>query len=309
MEISLKHGVQYEITEAVSVDDLVSSIQAHARLLDQAGKILTDAIPGLNIQSQRVSVLNLRQESPLRELFAFSLVVAFQKELTEEVPQIITDITGLNVPDQYDTLVTVLVMLVAIYGVSKAFDAMFPEKPKDNLQKAQDSLSKKAAKMLGITVDRLMASVEVLFTGRSRRVLVGASQKVFAPTRAHSGAYISDEKGTALVGPEATRDAQAASGLPFEPEDENKPNTDSELYLDVRIILHAMDRDNKKSGWAGHCPDLFDDRIKMHLEKNLEPGALFGKNEIQGDILLIREEDEDGEMQPKEFLLIKAYLQ
>jgi hypothetical protein len=74
----------------------------------------------------------------------------------------------------------------------------------------------------------------------------------------------------------------------------------------VRIILHAMDSDSKRRGWAGHIPALIDDRIPMHLEKSISPHTIFGKREISGDILLTHEEDEKGDMQPKEFLLIQA---
>lgn len=308
MEITLKHGVEYDITDPVAVDDLVKSIEAHARLMKTATELLSKLVPGLQMETKRVSVLQLSQQSPLRELFAFSVVIAYQKELEKEVPALIESLTGVELSDQYDTLVTVLVMLVAIYGVSKAFDLLFPGRSKDNLAEAQESLAKRVAAMLGTTYQRVVAAVEVIFTGRSNRVLVGASQKVFAPTRNHPQASIRDDRQQVLVSPSATRDAQAASGLPYEPDGDDEPASNSEFHRNVRIILHAMDRDRKKRGWAGHCPDLFDDRIPMHLEKSIDPEGIFGKDEIRGDILLTSEENEDGKMTPKDFLLVAAYM-
>ncbi|WP_313666187.1 hypothetical protein [Shinella sp.] len=308
MEITLKHGVEYDIVEPVAVDDLVKSIEAHARLMTATTELLEKLVPGLEIEAKRVSVLQLSQQSPLRELFAFSVVITYQKELEKEVPALIESFTGVELSDQYDTLVTVLVMLVAIYGVAKAFDLLFPGRSKENLAEAQESLAKRAAAMLGTTYQRVVAAVEVIFTGRSNRVLVGASQKVFAPTRNHPQASIRDDRQQVLVSPSATRDAQAASGLPYEPDTTDDPVSHSEFHRNVRIVLHAMDRDRKKRGWAGHCPDLFDDRIPMHLEKSIDPEGIFGKDEVRGDILLTSEEDEDGKMQPKEFLLVAAYL-
>lgn len=308
MEITLRHGVEYDIVEPVAVDDLIKSIEAHARLMKTATELLSELVPGLQMETKRVSVLQLSQQSPLRELFAFSVIMTYQKELEKEVPALIETLTGVEISDQYDTLVTVLVVLVAIYGVSKAFDLLFPGRPKDNLVEAKESLAKRAAAMLGTTYDRVVAAIEVIFTGRSSRVLVGASQKVFAPTRNHPLASIRDDRQQVLVSPSATRDAQAASGLPYEPEGDDEPVSSSEFHRNVRIILHAMDRDRKKRGWAGHCPDLFDDRIPLHLEKSISPEGIFGKDEIRGDILLTSEEDEEGKMVPKEFLLIAAYM-
>lgn len=308
MDIVLRHGVEYEIVEAVAVDDLVRSIEAHARLLRKSGDLLSDLVPGLRIEPKQVSVVSLSQQSPLKEMFAFAVIMSYQKELEGEVPELIETLTGTQISDQHDTLVTVLVMLIAIYGISKAFDALFPGRSRDNLDQAREGLLSKATALTGIAAKRILAAVEVLFTGHSNRVLVSASQKVFAPTRGQANAAIRDNSGVVLVPPAAVRDAQSVSGIPFETEDEDGPKSHSEFHRDVRIILHAMDKDQKRRGWAGHCPDLFDDRIPMHLEKTQKPEDIFGKSEVRGDILLTSEEDENGDMKPKEFLLIQAYL-
>ncbi|WP_298328941.1 hypothetical protein [Asticcacaulis sp.] len=308
MEITLNHGVEYEIVDPVSVEDLVKSIEAHARLLRATSDLISELVPGLQIETKKVSVVYLSQQSPLKEAFAVGLYLTYQKELEKEVPELIEALTNTKIPDRYDTLVTVLVMLVAIYGISKALDTLFPGKSKANIEETKESLTSQAAKIIGVTSKRLIVALEVLFKGRSERVLVNSSQKMFAPTRNQTFASIRDARGQVLVGQDATRDAQAASGLPYEIEDNDDAETSSQFHQGVRIILHAMDKDRKKSGWAGHCPDLFDERIPMHLEKTLKPEKIFGHDEIKGDILLTSEEDAEGKMVAKEFLLIQAYM-
>jgi len=253
-------------------------------------------------------VVNLSQESPLKELFAYALVLAYQEDLEKEVPQLFEQLTGIQVSDRYDTIITVLVALIAIHGIWKAFDALFPGKDKSPIEQTRATLLRRAAELTGVAAERILGALMVLFTGRQHRGLVLASQKVFAPTRAQPRASISSQ-GTVLIEPETVSQAQAAAGLPYEGNpDEEAPKKDSQFYRNVRIILHAMDKDRKKTGWAGHIPSVSDERIPMHLEKTVKPEAIFGKNEITGDILLTREEDENGDMQPKEFLLIQAYL-
>ena len=306
MDMILRHRVEYGVVNAVAVEDLVKSIEAHARLLRTSSDVISDLVPGLRIEPKRVSVLHLSQQSPLTEAFALAVFVTYQEELEKEVPQLVEMLTGSPLPDQYDTLVTVLVMLIAIYGISRAFETLFPGRDTNNLDRARKGLLTRAAKMTGVAADRIFAAIEVLFTGRSRRALVGASQKVFAPTRNQPNASIRDNQGTTLITESAVRDAQAASNLPYEVDEDEKPRSVSEFHSDVRIVLHAMDRDRKRQGWAGHCPDLFDERIPMSLEKTLRPDSIFGKDEIRGDILLTSEEDEQGDLQPKEFLLIQV---
>lgn len=307
MDITLRHGIEYEVMNAVSVEDLIKSLEANARLLRRSAELLSALIPGLTLEPKYVSVTSLTQESPLREVFALAAVLAYQKELEAEVPQLIESLTGVHVSDRYDALVTTLVMLIAIYGISKAFEMLFPGRDKQPLVDTEDALLEQASRFLGVATHRIRDAVTVLFTGKQRRALVSASQKVFAPTRSQVGANIRTRDGITLVSREAVTLAQSAAGMPFEPdEEEDAPRTESEFHHGAKIILHAMDRDRKKAGWAGHIPSLFDDRIPMHLEKSQNPEAIFGKSEIIGDILLTKEEDENGDMKPKEFLLVRT---
>ena len=310
MEVTLWHGIEYEVTEPVAVDDLSKSLEANAKLLRHAGDLLTEVFPALSMEAKRISVVRLSQESPLSELFAYAVVLAYQKELEAEVPQLIEHLTGVHVADSYDTIVTVIVALIAVHGIGKAFDALFPGKEKKALDQSKESLLKRAAALTGATAERIQGALMVLFTGRQHRGLVLASQRAFAPTRGHSRASIRERSGETLIGSDAVSLAQSAAGIPYEgnPEEE-VPKTASEFHQGVRIILHAMDKDRKRSGWAGHIPSISDDRIPMVLEKKLRPDSLFGKGEITGDILLTREEDENGDMQPKELLLIQAYME
>ncbi len=310
MEVTLWHGIEYDVVEPVAVEDLVKSLEANAKLLRHSAVLLTELFPGLSIEPKRVTVVRLTQESPLSELFAYATVLVFQEDLNKEVPQLIEHLTGVHISSDYDTIVTVLVALIAIYGIGKAFDALFPGKDKKAINHTQESLISKAAKLTGATAERIKDALTVLFRGRQHRGLVLAAQKTFAPTRGQPRSSIKGRSGAVLIEPDTISLAQAAAGLPYEgaPEDDS-PLTSSELHRNVRIILHAMDKDRKRLGWAGHIPSISDDRMPMLLEKSQRPEAIFGKSEIHGDILLTREEDENGDMQPKEFLLLQTYLQ
>jgi hypothetical protein len=309
MELTLLHGIQYDVTEPVAVEDLIKSLAANARLMREAATLLAALVPGIEFDVTRISVPELGQGSPLREVMALAVVLTFQKDLESEVPKLFEHLTGVHVSDSYDGLLTVLVMLIAIYGISKVFELLFPGKGKAEAEDTEDALLDKASSILGIGAETIRVKLGELLIGRRRRGILLASQQVFAPTRGQHAA-IRERGGEILVPAKTVALAQAAAGLPLDSIDEDdKPKTSSEFHRNVRIILHAMDSDSKKRGWAGHIPDLIDERIPMHLEKSVSPAAIFGKRDLQGDILLTREEDENGDMQPKEFLLIQAYAQ
>lgn len=303
MNITLAHALEYDVTEPVAIEDLIKSLEANARLLRSAASLMEMVTTGLKIEVRKIHVTHLSQGSPLKELLAFAIYVTHQDDLEKEVPELLRSLVGDVIPSEYNTLVTVIVMLIAIYGISKAMDRIFPERGKGHIIATIKRLANWVAEITGVAVERVLSATEVLFTGRSRRVLVAASQRVLAPTRNQEGAAIRVIDGEVLVPPETVAEAQPAAGLPVE-DDADLPAISTEFHQDVRIIFHAMDRDRKRLGWAGHVPSLFDERIPMHLEKALDPSAIFGKDEVMGDILLTREEDKNGDMQPKEFLLI-----
>jgi hypothetical protein len=134
MEATFRHFLEYEIDEWPSVSEIVASLEANEVLLKQAGAVLEGCIRGLEIRHATVSVRQVSQESPLREWFAFAVVITFQEEIKKEVPQLIESLTGATLPPEYDTLITVLVMLLAIYGVSTVFSRLFPGRDPKHLR-------------------------------------------------------------------------------------------------------------------------------------------------------------------------------
>ena len=55
---------------------------------DQCRLVLPAFIDGLSVEKLEIKVREIAQESPLREVFAAALLVAFQKQLEAEVPNL-----------------------------------------------------------------------------------------------------------------------------------------------------------------------------------------------------------------------------
>ena len=126
METSLNHFVEYDLDGISSVAAVAESLLANERLAKEVALLLEALIPGLVIVQTTVSVKRVVQESPLKEAFVVALVAAFQPKLEHDMPKIVTDLTGVVVPEHYHTLLSLFVMIIAIYGISKAIDLLFP---------------------------------------------------------------------------------------------------------------------------------------------------------------------------------------
>lgn len=60
--------------------------------------------------------------------------------MSDKVPPFIEGLLNVDIPDQYDHLVTVMTMILAIYGVIHTFKRIFPDKSPEKLQNDYDKL-------------------------------------------------------------------------------------------------------------------------------------------------------------------------
>lgn len=75
------------------------------------------------------------------------------------MPPFIEGILGVDIPDQYDHLVTIMTMILAIYGVSHTFKRIFPDKQPEKLQADYDRLINVAGDYIHIAPQNLKNTV------------------------------------------------------------------------------------------------------------------------------------------------------
>lgn len=85
---------------------------------------------------------------------------AFHDELATVIPQWIAALTGQDIPANYHALITVMTLIVAIYGVSAACQKVFPSKEVRALKKEYEEKLADAAKIAQISKQDLRRIVE-----------------------------------------------------------------------------------------------------------------------------------------------------
>lgn len=306
----VNHFIEYGVQDAVPVSQVVESLLANERLVRHACLVLEELYPGLRVRAQLVSVSSISQESPLREWFASLLVVSYQDDLTETVPPLVADFLGTElldgiVPDKYQELVTVLVMLGAIWGVSKAYTHLFPDRKSNNLDRENTRLINVAGDLVMVDPEHITRALEKAGEDKQAKGLRQAAQRFFAPARQERNVPISSQGGGATISAEAVQEAQSVYGYD-DVEDETPEVPEPEFHSEVEIVIHAMDRDKGKTGWAGHIHNLFDKRSRMKLDKSIQPESLFGKAKILGDVLVEYAFNDEGEPEPVQFILLRV---
>ncbi|QDW38552.1 hypothetical protein FFI89_016230 [Bradyrhizobium sp. KBS0727] len=300
MDALLPHQVRYDVDGYIPVSVIAESLVANGKLVAEAAFLLEALIPGLVIERAEVSVRRVVHESPLREVFAVAIVAAFQAGLQTDMPAIVTDLTGLVVPDRYHNLLTVIVMMIAVYGVSKTIERLFPTKKTDQIDESFKSLTLVAGDLIQMQPEQIETAVRARLADKKQGQLTSAIRSFFAPTAGHPGSTI--------AGAGTTIGASAIAQIPDFNTAEvvaTKSATESQMENGQKIIIHAMDRDRGKYGWAGHIPEFFDDRVPMKLDKKINPESLFTKTEIWGDVLILFDIDSEGVRTPSEFHLLR----
>jgi hypothetical protein len=129
MDTLLPHQVRYDVAGHIPISIIAESLLANGSLAIEAAYLLEALIPGFVIERAEVSVRRISHESPLEQAFIVAIVAAFQPDMVRDVPLIFKDLTGVELPHQYDTLLTIVVLMIAVHGISKAIERFFqPEK-------------------------------------------------------------------------------------------------------------------------------------------------------------------------------------
>jgi len=300
MDALLPHQVRYDVDGHIPVSVIAESLVANGKLAREAAFLLEALIPGMVIERAEVSVRRISHESPLQQAFVVAVVAAFQEDVARDVPVIFTDITGLEVPARYHAILTVIVLMIAAYGISKAIERLFPARKTDKIEENFKSLTVVAGDLIQVPPAQIEATIRGRLADKKQNKLGMAIRNFFAPTIGKEGATIigggSEISSPALAQiPNFSTAESIAAGEVIDTKFENNQ----------RIVIHAMDRDRGKLGWAGHIPDLFDERVPMKLDKSIDPESLFTKTEITGDVLIVYDVDDDGAKTPSEFHLLR----
>lgn len=297
MEFILPHRVVYNTDERVPVGDVIESLRGTEIAAREAMALLPELVDGLSIRKITVNVQSLSQESPLRELFLFSILVTFQDELTEEIPPMLEKLLGVEISEDHDTMVTVVTLVLLFYGAEYLFRKVASLGDTNRLKAQMDGLISELSGSTGKSEEAIRRVLAERYSGQRLARLSRAAVQFFRPSKGQNNAAV--EVGHNQI------PSDVVSQVPGDiAEKILEPEETSEQFQNVEVQLHAQDVDRAKSGWAAVIPSISDDRIKMRIFPPTKPEDIWTRQSIRGDVVVVYR-TVGGEMRPYECHLVR----
>ncbi|MEO3480756.1 hypothetical protein AAFO90_24305, partial [Phaeobacter sp. CAU 1743] len=244
VEISLPLSISYQTKGVTPIADVVEALQATDAISRDAISLLPSLIDGLEIARCDVGIKRISQESPLREVLFLTLFVTFQDDLSREVPLLLEELFETSFPEKYETIATVVFMVVVFYGVSFARDAALKTIEDHSLRKMLNGLLQELSQDTGKSVDQIMDILKAKFEKPTAvKRLLRKSRSFFLPSKREENAPLVVDRTD--IPTSVVRDVPMVSGI-----EEASDFDRYEAYSDVQLEIHAMDRDKSATGWA-----------------------------------------------------------
>ena len=281
MQIDIPFQVEYQTANTVPIGEIISSLRALERILEESGNSLELFQPDISIQNVQVSIQSITHQSPLRELLIVSVFVAFQSSLVEEVPSILEKISGQPIPDNYDTILTLLALVIIFYGAEYIKEIAVKSSANSAVKNQLDSLITELARETGYTYESIKEKLDKKYLKKNIiKRLANSTVQFFRPSKSQSNAPIT--VGSRKIARETIADVPAEYIY-----EEEKAAQKSSEHFNVELELHAQDKDRESTGWAAIPNGLSSRRLKMKLVDGVSPDDLWGRDKIRGDIVLI----------------------
>lgn len=280
MELVLPFRVEYRTENPVPIPEIVGSLLSLQMLLEEASSNLETFVPGLTIEKIDIRVQEISHGS-LKEVLLLGLFGVFQEELNHELPELVKEFMGVEMPENTHTLLTILVLVAIVYGADY-IKSIVIEGAKDTLTaRWKKNLIQDLADKTGRSYEETKKALDERYGKPSRiRRLADASVKFFQPSKRQGNAPI--DVGNKRIEPRLVEDTEADFIYEEAASAEKTQN-----LRGIKLQIHQKDLDRESSGWAAIPVGLHPKRLPMKLVDGVTSDQVWGNDEITADIVLI----------------------
>lgn len=287
-ELNVPLTISYETEGLTPISDVIAALQGADAAIRDAVALLPSLIDGIEIQRSTVNIRSVTQESPLKELIVVGIIAVLQSELSHPVSSAIEEMFGIDIPDKYNSIVTIVTMVVLFYGAAFMKDAAVKAVEDGALRRKLNQLADDIASRTGKTRDEILKILDAKYgTPSASKRLIALVSNFFSPSK---------KPETAPVVFDGDRvDEDTIREIPFQAElDEPEDLERYRHFKGVDIEIHAQDRDKAKTGWACVPVGISGERIRMKIIEPLKSSDVWNRDKIVGDITVISKMTPDG---------------
>ncbi|MFW2829126.1 hypothetical protein [Sphingomonas sp. ID0503] len=310
MDRRVGHQITYEFDGRATVTEVAKSLTAQEKLFREALFVLEECFPELEVERAEIIVREIVQNSPMRHRLEGIVIAALSPGLTEDMPaDIIQLIFGYNVPDSYDSFVSLIMLLVSMWGAErlvKRLKRMKDDGERKRLEAKEEALAEErrrltneAANHLSIPTEQLAEALSTVL-GKRQVSVSKASMDFLAPARRHNATAITLPSGEGIR-------QSAISAIPSEVDiAQYQPPVETALYEGVIVSFLRHDKTRPKD-WAATIAEISHDRKPLHLAPDIRPDDLFTRESVRADVLVTSVLDNDGDYVPSIYYMTKVY--
>jgi len=299
MDFEVPNSLVFDMEGKLSVSEAARALLAQERLVREAFSVVEALYPGLELHKVRLAVRSIAQESPYRSLLVAFVVGVYSGEIGSDMPDIIQTISGgaLDVPDNWDALVSLIVLATLIILGDKIRAKYWPDASEQILKREKQRLLAEAAAAAGVPAREIERQIEANASKHPALITNSAMDLLSPAKRHHAKAIIIGSGGIPKDAIEAMpSDADMAAFSP--------PTQVEELEGTI-VQFQAHDL-TKPKRWAAVVPEAFPQRLALHLAPHLDPDALFEKKEVVGDVVVTLVRNDHGNYDPSHYVLTRV---
>lgn len=286
-QVQLPLSILYETDIPTPISDLIISLQSVDTIAKDAVYLLPSLIDGLQIEKCSLNVRTL-EEGSLKEALFVAILFTYQAKLSEEVPPVIENLFDVTVSDKYETIATVAFLTVLFYGAGLAIDVA-KKTFSDSLPRSKfNELIEVLASETGKPAGDIRAIVEARFKKpAAAKRIVKSAKSFFIPSQKDRNAPIVFDRDRV--------ESPTVGEVPYKAESDKTQDFDRyDPHSEVRLELHAQDRDKRATGWAAVAPTVSDRRLKVRVIYPVQPSDLWQKEVVIADVVVVSKLTSDG---------------
>jgi hypothetical protein len=302
-EVSFPHDVNYDYSGSTDLDAVIRSLQAQKEFIKHVAPLFEGLVDGLAVTSISISLERIESGS-LKELFVIAAYTQYSAEFNEEGTDLVNALTGVKIPDKYETIFTLAFLLVVLWVATRTLD-MFKKKKSD--QTAPSSITNSYNTTLNLFAGRLDVEpddVEGVLSSHLGDTPTADQKKSLsrfvAPFRGKP------RRGLRAANGEVELSQDAIDELPSFVDLEHPEPVPHETHHDVTLNILAIDRQKRTSGWACSFAsgEYETPRVRLDLLPYIEIGALDVAKVVKCDVAV---ELKDDKVTPKVVHLVKVH--
>lgn len=217
------------------------------------------------------------------------------------MPEFIEALTGIDIPDRYDTMITVVVTAVCLWGILSLIERVNKKKSSVATEKAYTQVTNVAGDLIQIDGEQVRAAVQERLSGKRRKGTIKSARDFVFPAKKHKARAI-------RTGTDVEIGQDIIEEFPSELDEQLfEPNREEYDLDSVSVSLRAHDLDRAKAGWAGVVADVSENRVKIQIDPSISSKKLFTKSEVKADIRGYTSENADGDMHPYLYVIQKIH--